>query len=442
MAPSFYIETYGCQMNLADSALVERLLLDAGFCRAAALEQADVILLNTCTVRGHAEDRVLGRFRSLLALRGRRPRLVLGMLGCLAQHKGEELFDQLPFLDVIAGPDSYRRLPTLLAAALQEREAGHRWLDVSLDRGETYADLPGPGEPRATGFVTVQRGCDRFCAYCIVPLVRGRERAVPPDAVLCRVRELLASGAREVTLLGQTVNSYRHGDIDFAALLRRVLALEGLARLRFLSPHPLSFSDALCALIGEQERIMPHLHLPVQSGSSRVLAAMGRQHTREDYVKLVERLRAARPGLKLSTDILVGFPGESEADFEETIALLAEVRFQTAYMYRYSARSGTRAAHRMPDTMPEAEKLRRLQRVIDVQEAITRELFAGYVGQEVEVLVEGPARRDPQAVIGRSREDVPVIVEAAAGAPVGTLLLARVLRSTGHTLIARSRADG
>ncbi|MBM4321858.1 MAG: MiaB/RimO family radical SAM methylthiotransferase, partial [Deltaproteobacteria bacterium] len=307
----------------------------------------------------------------------------------------------------------------------------------------TYADLPAGTElARASGFVTIQRGCDRFCAYCIVPLVRGRERAVPPETVLRQVGEQLAAGRREVTLLGQTVNSYRHGETDFPTLLRQVARQPGLARLRFLSPYPAGFGEELCALFASEPGLMPQVHLPLQSGSTAVLARMGRQYSREEYLALVHRLRTACPGIALSTDVLVGFPGESEEQLEQTVALLEQVRFQSAYLYRYSERPGTRAAHRFPDDVPEEEKLRRLQRVIDVQEGITREILDGWCGKEVEVLVDGPSRRDRQAASGRSRENIPVVVTAAGAVRPGELLAASVVRSTGHTLLAEPVRHG
>ncbi|MDY0058712.1 MAG: tRNA (N6-isopentenyl adenosine(37)-C2)-methylthiotransferase MiaB [Myxococcota bacterium] len=436
MVGRFFLETYGCQMNAADSAMVAQLLEESGYEAAALPEEADLILVNSCTVRDHAAERIHGRLTSLLAYRQQRPALLIGLLGCLAQHEGEEAWRRMPFLDLVVGPDGYRRLPALIAAAQRSKRVS---LDVTLDPRETYADLPlAPVGDEKSAFVTVQRGCDRFCAYCIVPRVRGRERAVPAPAVLRQVRGLADQGCREVTLLGQTVNSYQHEGTDFAALLAQVAQIPGIARVRYLSPHPADYSPQLVQVHREQPTVMPHVHLPVQSGSDAVLQAMGRGHDRQAYLELVRRLRQAVPGIELTTDILVGFPGETEADLAETERLLTEVRFAAAYLYRYSERPGTRAAHKLPDTVPEDEKLRRLGRVIELQEEITREIFAGYCGREVEVLVEGFSRRDPTQVRGRSRESLPVVVQASPAPLPGSLVRARVTGSTGHTLLATS----
>ncbi len=434
MQAKFFIETYGCQMNIADSALVEQILLDAGYERAAALDEADIILMNTCSVRGHARERITGRMCSMLAYRPARPHLVLGLLGCVAQHEREAVLEDMPFLGLVVGPDGYRRLPALISACLDGQE---RQIDLRLSHKETYGDLPSSTRwEDAPAFVTVQRGCNQFCSYCVVPLVRGRERSVPPAEVLTQVRAQVAAGYREVTLLGQTVNHYRSGDTDFAALLRQVARVEGLSRLRFLSPHPLGFGPELIEVLATEPSIMPRVHLPVQSGSDAVLQRMRRGHTAAQYRTLVEALRRAVPGLALSTDILVGFPGETEAQLQETLDLLEDLRFHAAYLYRYSERPGTRAARTMPDTLPEAVKLERLDRAIQIQERVTRELLADFVGQEVEVLVEKPSRRDPADRQGSSAHGIPVVLRQAPELQRGDLARGRVVASTGHTLLA------
>lgn len=434
MSPRFHVETYGCQMNVADSALVTRLLQDAGWELVEHPEDADCVLLNSCTVRDHAKKRIVGRLCTLTGLRGGGRRVILGLLGCLAQHERRTLIDELPFLDLAAGPDSYRRLPEMLT----ELWEGHGpQLDLRLRRSETYADLP-PARSFGSGaaYVTVQRGCDQFCAYCVVPKVRGRERAVPAAAVMRQVDELVAAGFQELTLLGQTVNLYQDGDTGFAELLRRVARTPGLRRVRFLSPHPRGFSLELIAAIGEEPTVMPHVHLPVQSGADSVLEAMGRGYTVVDYLQLLASLRQVRPGVVLSTDLLVGFPGETEEHLQQTLALLEQARFTLAYMYRYSERPGTRAAHEMPDVIPEAVKLDRLARVIELQERITHEQLQGFVGQTVRVRVDRPARKDPADRLGMSDHNIPVVVRSLAPLDPGAFVSARVLESTGHTLVA------
>jgi len=420
--PSVYIETYGCQMNLADSELMRGQLARAGYTSASDPAEADVILLNTCAIREHAEERIFGRVGALAQYRLRKPHVQIGLAGCMAQHFKDRLLDRLDF---VVGPDGYRRLPELLG--------GDPFVDVRLDRDETYADLApqrGAG-PRA--WITVMRGCDKFCTFCIVPYVRGRERSVPADAVLAQVRDAVAAGMREVVFLGQTVNAYRDGATDFGALLRAAAAVPGIARLRFTSPHPSDMTATSIAAMAECPTICPQLHLPVQSGSDAVLARMARGYTVAEYLDLVGRLRAALPGLALSTDVIVGFPGEREADFEATLALLRTVRYDHAFLFKYSPREHTKAA-KWEETVDEAEKARRLQAVIALQESIGAEINAGWVGREVEVLVEGPARRPDGWLAGKTRE-FKTAVFPAAGAAVGDLVRVRVTDATAHTLI-------
>src|ERR1700688_983135 len=317
-APRVFIETYGCQMNIADSELVSGVLRRAGYAPAVRLEDADVILLNTCAIREHAEERVLGRLGDLARLKQARPELRLGLLGCMAQHNRAALVAKAPWLDVVAGPDSYRRLPELLGRARFDPA-----VDVRLDRGETYADIVPAHERGVRAFVTAMRGCDRFCAFCVVPYVRGRERSMPPEAILADIRGLAARGVREVVLLGQTVNAYRFDGIDFGRLLRLVAAVDGVERIRFTSPHPSDMSDSVIEAMATEPKVQPSLHLPVQSGSDRILAAMERGYTVDECLRLVERMRAAIPGIALSTDIIVGFHGEEGADFRATLDLMA-----------------------------------------------------------------------------------------------------------------------
>jgi len=421
-------------MNVADSALVTRLLQDAGWESVPAPEDADCVLLNTCTVRQNARKRIVGRVCTLTGLKDRRPGLLLGLIGCVAQHERESLLHEMPFLNLVAGPDTYRRLPEMLTALW---DGGGPMVDLRLRRTETYADLPvGSDFGGACAYVTVQRGCNQFCAYCVVPHVRGRERAVPAQAVLSHVRTLVEQGFTEVTLLGQTVNLYRDGATSFADLLRQVARTPGLERVRFLSPHPRGFDSELIEVIGNEPTVMPKVHLPVQSGADEVLHAMGRGYTAAEYLQLVDSLRAARPGLTLSTDLLVGFPGETEEHLQQTLAFVERVRFTTAYMYRYSERPGTRAAHELPDVIPDSTKLDRLARVIALQERITREELERFVGQTVRVLVERPARRDPADRLGLSDHGVAVVVRGTPAPEAGDLVRAHVLESTGHTLIA------
>ena len=421
--PSVYIETYGCQMNVADSELMRGHLARSGYTTASDPADADVILLNTCAIREHAEERIFGRLGALAQYRLRKPHLQIGLAGCMAQHFRDKLLDRLDF---VVGPDAYRRLPELLS--------GDPFVDVRLDREETYADIAPQRADGVRAWITIMRGCDKFCTFCIVPFVRGRERSVPAAAVLEQVRAAAARGYREVVFLGQTVNAYRDGGTDFAALLRAADAVEGIERIRFTSPHPSDMSEAAIAAMATCAKVAPQLHLPLQSGSTPVLERMARGYSADDYLRLVERLRGVVPELALSTDIIVGFPGETERDFEATLEVMRAVRYDSAFMFKYSRRDHTRAA-KWDETVDEDEKTRRLQAVIALQEQIAAEINAGWIGREVEVLVEGPARRPEGWLAGKTPQFKTAVLPAGDARP-GDLVRARVSDTTAHTLIA------
>jgi tRNA-2-methylthio-N6-dimethylallyladenosine synthase len=437
-APRVFIETYGCQMNIADSELVTGVLRCAGYAAAARPEEADVILLNTCAIREHAEERVLGRLSDLARLKQTRPELRLGLLGCMAQHNRAALVEKAPWLDLVAGPDSYRRLPELLGRARFDPA-----VDVRLDRAETYADLAPEHERGVRAYVTAMRGCDRFCAFCVVPYVRGRERSLPPEAILADVRALATRGTREIVLLGQTVNAYRFGEVGFGRLLRMVAAVDGIERIRFTSPHPSDMSASVIEAMAAEPKVQPWLHLPVQSGSDRILAAMERGYTVEEYLALVERLRAAVPGLALSTDIIVGFHGEEDSDFRATLELMGAVGYDSAFTFKYSLREHTRA-FRLGDTVSEEEKGRRLAEAIALQERISLERNRALVGERFAVLVEGPARRGGGMLAGKTPQfktavfpdGAPIERRHAPGVSIhpGDIVSVRVGSATAHTL--------
>jgi tRNA-2-methylthio-N6-dimethylallyladenosine synthase len=454
MAPAIYLETYGCQMNFADAELILGHVGDSGYVRTTDPTAADVILLNTCAIREHAEERVIGRLTDLARLKAQRPGLVLGMSGCMAQHHRAAVARRVPMLDLVIGPDAYRRLPGLLdvirmnatpvtdyrgapdddpnASTRGRRE--HATTDVRLDPSETYADLRSARTPGAVrAWITVMRGCDKFCTFCVVPYVRGRERSLPIAAVLREVRDAVADGAREVVFLGQTVNAYRDGDCDFAELLRRTAEVPGLARIRFTSPHPADVTPALIAVMRDVPTVAPQLHLPVQSGSDAVLERMDRGYTVAAFRELVARVRDTVPDVALSTDVIVGFPGELLDDYAATYALLEDLRFDQAYLYKYSPRSLTRAAT-WDDSVPDDEKSRRLSEIIALQERIAVERNREWIGRAVEILVEGPARRPPGHVAGKTPQYATAIVNAAA--VPGSLVMGTVVAATGHTLIA------
>jgi tRNA-2-methylthio-N6-dimethylallyladenosine synthase len=427
-----YVETYGCQMNVADSDLIGSVLADAGYATATRPEDAEIFVVNTCAVREKAEERVTARAAELGALKRKKPGTVLAIVGCMAEHLKESLVQRAPAVDVIAGPDSYRRLPELLAAArLVHTEPV---IDVRLDKAETYEGLSGAvGGDGVSGFVTIQRGCDKFCTFCVVPFTRGRERGTPPREVLRQVRELAAAGYREVVLLGQTVNSYVWDETSFAGLLRAVCKVEGIERVRFTSPYPVDFTDDVIAAIAEEPKICKYVHLPVQSGSDVVLERMKRGYTVADYRAIVLALRAAMPDIAFSTDILTGFSGETEEDHAQTLALMRELRFDSAFMFAYSERDLTFAAKKLSDDIPEATKKRRLSEIIALQETISAEVFAAHVGRRERVLVHGPSKRDPAQLMGRTDGFKTVILPAGVGA-VGELVDVTIDRATMATL--------
>lgn len=427
--PSIYIETYGCQMNLADTELMRGHLTRSGYTRAEDPAEADVILLNTCAIRDHAEERIFGRLGALSHHKVRRPHVQIGLAGCMAQHFRDRLLDRTPQLDFVVGPDAYRRLPALLS--------GDPFVDVRLDREETYADLAPQREAGVRAWITIMRGCDKFCTFCIVPYVRGRERSLPVEAVLDQVRDVTARGFREVVFLGQTVNAYREGASGFADLLRRAEAVDGLARIRFTSPHPSDMSDDVVDAMASCGKVCPQLHLPVQSGSTAVLDRMERGYTRDEYLRLVDRLRSAMPDIALTTDVIVGFPGETESDFEETLALMRAVRYDGAFMFKYSRREHTKA-FKWEETVSEDEKSRRLQAIIELQERVGLEINHAKVGSHVEVLVEGPARRRAGWLFGKTAQFKSTVIPDLGAAP-GDLVRVRVADSTAHTLIGASR---
>jgi tRNA-2-methylthio-N6-dimethylallyladenosine synthase len=424
-----YIETYGCQMNLADTELLIGLLKPHGYESTPTAAHADVILLNTCAIREHAEERVLKRLKELVHHKTRRPGVRLGLTGCMAQHYREQLLAKAPFLDLVLGPDAYRNLPSLL-----EQEAPDEPLiSVRLDRDETYADITPVHGEGIRAWVTVMRGCDKFCTFCVVPYVRGRERSVPLTALLDQVHALADQGYQEVVYLGQTVNAYRDGEYDFADLLHKTAAIDGIHRIRFTSPHPSDMSDRVIETMATCAKVAPYLHLPLQSASNAVLARMERGYTVEQYATLVDRLRAAIPGLALSTDIIVGFPGEEEEDFRATYDFMNTIRYDSAFMFKYSAREGTKA-YKWEETLSDEEKGQRLREVIQLQERLSGEINHHTIGQTVEVLAERPAKRPAGWLAGKTGQFKTVVFPGHGSRP-GDLVSVRVVSATAHTLI-------
>jgi tRNA-2-methylthio-N6-dimethylallyladenosine synthase len=419
-----YVETYGCQMNVADTELMLGVLGRDGYVRTDTPEGADVLLVNTCAVRDNAEQRVLGRLGELQQYK--RPGGVLGVVGCMAQRLGPRLLERAPKVDLVAGPDAYRDLATLVA---QARE-GHRVALTEFRPWEHYEDVPPVRAGAASAFVTVQRGCDYKCTFCIVPYTRGPERSRRLEDVVREVRLLAEQGTTEVTLLGQTVNSYHDGRYDFADLLRAVGAVDGIRRIRFTSPYPVDFTDRVVEAMATVRQVCEHVHLPAQSGSNAVLRRMLRRYTREQYLEVVERIRRAIPGITFSTDLIVGFPGETEEQFTETLSLVRHAGFDDAYTFRYSARDGTPAV-RLRDQVEEAVAAERLERLIAQVRDQARQRNMARVGSVAEVLVERPARRG-DLLLGRTRTNLLVLVDLPPSA-LGEYRQIQLTGTTGST---------
>ncbi len=433
-----YVETYGCQMNVADTDMVWGLLARGGYGRTDDPKRADLILINTCAVREKAEERVFQR-TSMLS-HAARPDVVLGVTGCMAEHLKDQIRERAPEVDLVIGPDGYRRLLEHVA----EARAGHAVVDTRLDREETYEGLDhvaGEGDG-VIGRVTIQRGCDKFCTFCVVPYTRGRERGVAPREILRQARALVDGGCKEIHLLGQTVNSYRYEEVAFAELLRAVAAVDGIERVRFTSPYPLDFSDAVIAAMAETPEICKHVHLPLQSGSDAVLERMRRGYDYATFRALVAKLRAAMPSVAISTDVLVGFCDETEEEHAATLRALEELRFDSAFTFAYSERAGTTAARKMPDTVSAEVKSRRLAEVIALQQRITGELLAAQVGRRARILIEYTSRRAADELLGRTDGFHPVIVPAAPGLRPGDLAEVTITRASKKTLFGAVEATG
>ncbi|MEW9919599.1 tRNA (N6-isopentenyl adenosine(37)-C2)-methylthiotransferase MiaB [Marimonas sp. MJW-29] len=426
-----FIKTYGCQMNVYDSERMAEAMGGRGYVETDRPDDADMILLNTCHIREKAAEKVyseLGRYKGLKA---EKPDLKIGVAGCVAQAEGEEIMRRQPLVDLVVGPQSYHRLPELEAKA----RAGEKALDTDFPEEDKFDHLKArPKAKRApAAFLTVQEGCDKFCAFCVVPYTRGAEVSRPAARVLAEARDLVERGVREVTLLGQNVNAYHGHEGGLAGLIRELAKVDGLDRIRYTTSHPNDMDDALIAAHGDVAELMPYLHLPVQSGSDRILKRMNRSHTAESYLRLIERIRAARPDIVMSGDFIVGFPEETDADFEATMALVEAVRYGYAYSFKYSARPGTPAAERpMVDAAVADDRLQRLQALITRHQ---REIQQEMVGREVSVLVEREGRV-PGQMLGKSEYLHAVHIEASTAA-IGDIARAKVVDSKSNSLGAR-----
>lgn len=444
MKPRLFIETYGCQMNFADSEILVSLLQDR-YDTTENSAEADLILVNTCSIRDHAEQRVLNRLKEFSSLKKKRPGLKVGLVGCMAERLKEDLLNSDLNIDLVVGPDAYRSLPALI----DEVEAGRKGIDVLLSESETYADIQPVrlGSNRISAFISIMRGCQNFCAYCVVPYTRGKERSRDGETIVAEARHLFNQGYKEVTLLGQNVNSYNADGLNFAGLMRRVAEIDPALRVRFSTSHPKDLSDELLEVMASYPNICKNIHLPVQSGSSAMLAKMKRRYTREWYLERVAALRAKMPDCGISTDIIAGFCGETEQDHEQTLSLMREVGYDFAFMFKYSDRPGTFAHKNYVDDVPEEVKLRRLNQIIDLQQQLSHESNRRDVGKTFEILVEGVSKKDSRRFFGRNSQnkvivfDNPVLEQGGFKIKVGDYVDVAVNDCTAATLLGRLAED-
>jgi len=432
IANKVFLETYGCQMNEYDSQLIRSILKKENYEFVADEQKADIVLLNTCSVREHAHRRVYGRVHNIRHVRGKDNPVMIGILGCMATGLRQDLLDDRSLrIDFIAGPDSYKRLPQLIREAADENRKSY---DVTLSEFETYSDITPSRTQGLNAWIAVMRGCDNFCTFCVVPYTRGRERSRSPENVVNEVRRLVTEGFKQVTLLGQNVNSYRYGNYDFAFLLDEVSRVEGIKRIRFTSPHPKDFPDRLLDLMALNPKICKHIHLPLQAGNNRVLDMMNRSYSKEEYLELVDKIRAKIPNIALTTDIIVGFPTETDTEFEDTLKVVAQAQFDSAFSFKYSERQGTIASKKYPDDVPETVKTQRILRLNKIQNEITYKKNQAHIGQECEILIE-PATQDKSSQNSVGRTDTnKLVILSQSGYKIGDTVKVKITDATPHAL--------
>ena len=402
----YYIETYGCQMNVSDSEVVASLLKKSGYSRTEDIKLADVIFLNTCAIREKAEETVMNRLDSLHFLKRRNPNLLLGVLGCMAKNLKDILLESRPYVDVILGPDSYRRIPDIL----DSRKKSNHFVDTKLSKFEVYDSLFPSRSEGINAWVSIMRGCDKFCTFCIVPFTRGRERSRPINSIIDEVENAVSKGFIEITLLGQNVNSFRTPEGSFSDLLSKVSDVKGVKRVRYTSPHPQDMTEDVLEVMSDRDNICNYIHLPLQSGSDKILSRMNRTYTQKDFLDLVDKIRSYMPDCALSTDIIVGFPGESDSDFDDTMSVVNSVNFNFSFMFKYSSRPGTKAAE-YDSQINESIKQLRLEQLISRQREITLKVNRNLIGKDLQVIVEKESKKSKQQWSGRTNGNTWVVFD-------------------------------
>ena len=426
-----FIETYGCQMNVGDTEIVVSIMQQEGYIYTEKIEEADIILINTCSIRDNAEQRIWGRLSEMRRFKRKKPSLLIGIIGCMAERLKEQLTEGDLAVDIVAGPDAYRDLPRLVRVA----EGGDKGVNTILSLEETYAEIAPVRIDKngVSAFIAIMRGCNNFCSYCVVPYTRGRERSRDAETIIAEARTLFENGYREVTLLGQNVNSYRTGDVDFPALVKAVAEISPLLRVRFSTSHPKDMSDKLLQVMASMPNICRAIHLPAQSGSSRMLEKMNRKYTREWYLGRVEAIRHYMPDCAITTDLIAGFTDETEEDHKLTLSLMEEVGYDFAFMFKYSERPGTFAQRNMPDNIPEDLKTARLTEIINLQNKLSEQSNKRDVGKEFEILVEGTSKRREDQIFGRTSQNKVVIIDRRDH-KVGDYVKVRVTGCSSATL--------
>ncbi len=433
-----YIETYGCQMNVYDTEIIKSILSENGYEFTDTPDKADALFLNTCSVRENAHQKVRQRINVLKQLKRDNKKLIMGVVGCMAQNLRNELLEDQVGVDIVAGPDSYRKLPTLIERV---HKTGEKDFALSLSEYETYSDIFPAHEKGVNAWIAVMRGCDNFCTFCVVPYTRGRERSRDPKNVRKEAEKLAIQGFKQITLLGQNVNSYRYKSFDFADLMEIVAEVKGIERIRFTSPHPKDFPDRLLEVIANNPKVCKHIHLPLQAGNDRILNLMNRTYGKKDFLKLSDKIRRLIPDIVLTTDIIVGFPSETEEEFLDTLDVVQKVEFDSAFMFKYSERKNTIASKKYPDDVGDAHKTDRITRLVELQRQISNKKNQAHIGQTFDVLIEGNAKKNDQ-LMGRNDGNKIVVFDNSVAYNIGDMVKVKVEKASTNTLIGNVVNNG